>query len=184
MIDAVSFLKEYKDYIIPLGVSILSAGIALGGVFISNHNQRLIMIAKMDEEFKNERERFIRDKIENFYYLFCKWESCLTSVYLRIIPCYTDGIDVNKTLNDAADNLSIAGDEAKMITTILNLYFSSLNSLYDDVYKARGDVMSFCMPKYFDRKNYKAFLDSQRTFEEQCKKFKKAIANHSEFKNR
>lgn len=177
------FFKEYKDFIIPVVVSVLSAGIALTGVFISNRNQKLIMIAKMNEEFKSEKEKFIRDKLESFYYLFCKWEGAVTGVYLRIIPCYTDGVDVAKTLNDAADNLSIESGEAKMITTILNLYFPSLSSLYDDIYKTREKVMGFCMPNYFDRRNYSAFLDSQRLFEGQCKRFKEAMADYSKFKN-
>lgn len=175
-------LNNPKDVLVPVGISLLTAGLTLGGVYLSNQNQVKLAKDKMSDDYKRESDNFLRSKLETFYHIFYKWEVNASGVYLVFAQCFQGKINGGQALDLVSKNRIIADGDFQLIITMLNLYFPSLLDSYEKVNKARGTVMDYCDPNFIGvitQKQYQQFLMCQEIFENECEIFRSEIAKLS-----
>lgn len=130
--------------LVPLASAILAAAVALLGVHLTNLNNRRTEEDRFARNHKAEREIFKRQKLEELYLLFSKWDADLLQLGYLYHNAIRGEISEEKALLYAHNNKISGKDDLQRITMLLDLYFSQLRTDFDTVLDSRGKVLSFC----------------------------------------
>ena len=112
--------------------ALLSAGIALLGVYLSNRSQMNRLLLQLQHERKIQHEDLIREKIEELYLISRKHSK---RVWLHYFP-YLQSMQGKITYNQALDlgiDRSPQDYEPERLNVLIDLYFPALRPTYEKI---------------------------------------------------
>jgi|SRR4030043_749023 len=135
------------------------------------HNKRQKLQHK--HELEVTMARLLREKIEDIYLSFSKWETKFGSIYLGLIG-YVKG---ELSENDAYGMFKSQGESGYIakVEMLISLYFPCLISKYENVMIERGKVVKYFPPNQSLIGDYKGYCGAQQSFENRAIEFKKAL---------
>lgn len=138
------FSSISPQILVALASALLAAAVTLASVYLTNLNNRKTEEAKFARNQKAERENFKREKLEELYLLFSKWDADLAATGYFYIQAMNGVMSEEDALIGASKNQISEKDYLQRITMIIELYYSELNNDFDTVLDSRGKVASFC----------------------------------------
>jgi hypothetical protein len=153
--------------------SFIAPTFTLAGVFLGFY------LNSKNEEKKHKREelKLKREKLEQLYFYYLKWENNFSLVYLQHAFFYNGSISHKELAEKSEEHDKDVPDMYKKLQTIMNLYFSELLTEYNKIDKERGNVV-----KFFNKKGTYSlpdFISAQKSFEKASNIFKQAIVQKS-----
>ena len=160
--------------------NLLSAGAALLGVFISNRSQERRLEIQFEFEQEAKELRLRKEKLEEMFILFQKWETDISTTYLSFNGVYrgeTSFSDAQALSSDCA--MQEKGDYQRF-QAILNLYFPELADSFLGVMEKRKRVMDFCSHHASpSNETLDSFYKTQEEFESQTADFRSEMAKYA-----
>ncbi|MCG3657940.1 hypothetical protein [Aliarcobacter butzleri] len=149
--------------------SIIGSIIALISVYLG-----FILNSKNEEKrHKREELKLKREKLEQLYFYYLKWEDNFSSIYLQHAFFYNGSISHKELVERSKEYDKDVPDMYKKFQITMNLYFPELQTEYNKVDKGRANVV-----KFFDKKEtytLNEFISAQESFEKISKDFIQAI---------
>jgi hypothetical protein len=154
----------------------ITAFSTLSAVLITNYFNYRSLKTNLELTKEQNKVELKRQKIEDLYLLFEKWQANLSSVYLLHLRVFYNKL----TLEQAQEltrklNILETGDFQK-ITMLLNIHFHELLVLYKSVNIARKELVPFLSDPKETRLTAQSFIDKQEGFEDQCRIFKEKMS--------
>ncbi len=136
-------LDSDSPQILVLVTAILTAVVALASVFIANMGQRKIEEAKFKRIKESEYAVFKREKLEELYLLYSKWDADMAAMGYIFLPVITGEVSEEEALIRANKNQMSEKDYLQRILMMVNLYFPGLKDDFDQVLDAREKVWPY-----------------------------------------
>ena len=132
---------------------------------------------------KLKKQEFQREKLEEIYLLFDKWDANFGSTYLVYLHCYRSELTYQNVLQHIEklekSNFLLPGEFQKL-QMLINIHFPQLANDYISVDKARSKVAYFLVnPKEYNRSS-EDFIKVQEEFEVASKEFKLKIITQAQ----
>ncbi|MCP8899866.1 hypothetical protein [Gilvimarinus xylanilyticus] len=138
----------------------------------SGHNKR--QKAQHDHEVKQESLKHRRQKLEECYLSFSKWQSYFGSIYIGMIG-YVKGQVPEERAYEIVKDSSVAGF-LEQVEMIISLYYPNLMDSYKAAHSARGHIVQFFPPNSIEVGGLPRFYQAQENFEKKAEEFKEAMS--------
>ena len=162
--------------LVALATALLTAVVTLTSVFLTNLGQRKTDKAKFERNKEAERIVFKREKLEELYLLFSKWDADMVSLSYFYLQVITGKAQEEDALVSARKNQLSEKDYLQRILMMVNLYFPELKDHFDGVLGARENVWSFCSGVFPPGAGVEDFIGAQEEFRKAGKNFMQKIA--------
>lgn len=162
--------------LVALVTALLTAAVTLTSVFLTNLSQRKTEEAKFVRNKETERTVFLREKLEELYLLFSKWDADLVSLSYLYLPVMTGEAQEEDALVSANKNKLSEKDYLQRILMMVNLYFPELKDYFDEVLEARENVWQFFSEAFPPGTGKEDFIQAQEEFRKTGKNFMHKIA--------
>lgn len=160
-----------------IATSILTASVTLLSVYLTNVSNR----KRESEAFlRNEKvrtARILQEKCEELYFLFAKWSTDTSSVYMTFIPVISGKMSEKDAWKIAKQNQYSEKGNYQKIDLLVNLYFPELIGHLDSVHEARDHC-----PKYLSKVDVSLvdnFIKRQENFDSVSSKFLEELSEFS-----
>jgi len=114
-----------------------------------------------------------RNKLEDIYTSFLKWERMFGSIYVSLIG-YVKGELSEKDAFSMFKNHGTSGNIDK-VEMLISLYYPELKYKYKSVMAARGRIVKYFPPNQSLIGDYSGYCTTQQFFEESAVEFKEAL---------
>lgn len=149
--------------------SILTASVTLLSVHLTNISHRNREV----EDFKRKEivrtSVLVQEKAEELYFLFSRWSTEASSVYLTFIPVLTGKIKEKDAWDIANKNKYTDNGTYQKIDMLARIYFPELSKQLKKVHDARDKCSSFISST--DSSLIPEFLKSQEFFDKESLTF-------------
>ena len=162
--------------LVALVTALLTAAVTLTSVFLSNLSQRKTEEAKFERNKAAERTVFKREKLEELYFLFSKWDADLVTLSYLYLPVMTGEAREEDALVSADKNKISEKDYLQRILMMVNLYFPELKDSFDEVLGARENIWKFFSKIFPPGTGNEDFIQAQEEFRKSGKNFMQKIA--------
>ncbi|BAV33754.1 hypothetical protein SCL_1443 [Sulfuricaulis limicola] len=162
--------------LVALVTALLTAAVTLASVFLTNLNQRKTEEAKFERNKEAEHTVFKREKLEELYLLFSKWDADLMSLSYFYLSVMTGEAQEEDALVSASKNQLSEKDCLQKILMMVNLYFPELKDSFNEVLDARENVWQFCSKALPPGTGAEDFIQTQEEFRKTGKNFMEKIA--------
>lgn len=162
--------------LVVFATALLTAVVTLTSIYLTNLSQRKTEEAKFERNKEAERTNFKREKLEELYILFSKWDADMVSLsyfYLRVM---TGEAQEEDALVSASKNQLSEKDYFQRILMMINLYFPELKDYFDEVLDTRENVWSFCSEVFPPGTGPEDLIRAQEEFRKAGKNFMQRIA--------
>jgi hypothetical protein len=136
------------------------------------HNNRQALQHK--HELEVIKTKLIREKIENIYLSFSKWETYFASIYVGFIGYVKGQISENEAYDLLIKHPGESGQLAE-VEMLICLYFPRLISKFENVMTERSKVTKYFPPNQCLVEDYKKYFSAQQSFEKSAEEFKQAL---------
>jgi hypothetical protein len=171
MLDSVS-----PQILVALGTALLTAAVTLTSIFLTNLGQRKTEEAKFERSKEAERTVFKREKLEELYLLFSKWDADMVTLGYLYLPVITGEAVEEEALVSANKNQLSEKDYLQRILMMVNLYFPELKDDFDEVLGARENIWPFFSKHFPPGAGLEDFIKAQEEFRKIGKSFMEKIA--------
>ena len=161
---------------VALATALLTAAVTLISVFLTNLSQRKTEEAKFERNKEAEYTVFKREKLEELYLLFSKWDADLVSLSYFYLSVMTGEAQEEDALVSAKKNQLSEKDYLQRILMMVNLYFPELKDYFDEVLDARENVWQFCSETFPPGTGAEDLIQAQEEFRKTGKNFMERIA--------
>lgn len=160
--------------------AIISATAALLGVYLSNRAQEKRIKIQFSNDRAEKNLQFKREKLEEMFNLFQKWEIDITKCYLGYNDVYKGICDYATASKYSNEHMVQEKGDYQKFQTLLQLYFGELVVDFNTVMNARGKVFVYCKSNSDYRlENLKSFHKEQEEFETIAANFRGKIVEFS-----
>ncbi len=160
--------------------AIISASAALIGVYLSNRAQQKRMELQLSNERAEKNIQFRREKLEEMFNLFQKWEVDITKCYLVYNDVYKGTHDYATASKFSNEYMVQEKGDYQKFQTLLQLYFSELAGDFYSVIESRGRIFTYCRSNSdYSVENIESFYYEQEKFETIAAYFRGKIVDFS-----
>jgi len=171
MINSIS-----PQVLVALATALLTAAVTLLSVFLTSRSQRKNEEAKFERDNKAKRSIFKREKLEELYLLFSKWDADLVTLSYLYIQVITGKAQEEEVLLRANKNQLSQKDYLQRILMMIHLYFPEFKEYFDEVLETRENIWSFCSEAFPPGATPEDLIHAQEEFRKTAKKFMQKIA--------
>lgn len=171
--------KLSSELLVALVTAILTAAVALLSVYLTNLNSRRIEEEQFSRESKASNKNLMREKLEELYILFAKWEADIGSIYLTFIPVVSGTLPEKEAWEITGKNQLSEQGSYQRISMLVHMYFPELLNSLEPVHKARDIASRFLGGTRPKGAGSKEFVQAQQNFENAAKKFLEEVAKLS-----
>ncbi len=136
------------------------------------HNNRQKLQHK--HELEVIMARLLREKIEDIYLSFSRWETSFEAIYVGLIGYVKGELSENDAYALLLKNPGESGYKEK-VEMLISLYFPWLISKYENIMIERSKVVKYFPPNQSLIGDFKGFCGTQQSFEKRAIEFKKAL---------
>ena len=147
--------------------------VALVVFVLSNRSQDRRLSSQHKHELDLERKQHRREKLEQAYLAFSNWETNFAGVYVGMIG-YVKGEMSEDSAFQLAGRSSAKGSN-EQVAMLIALYFPKLQSTFDQVRSARGNIVKYFPPNADGRGDLISFYHAQELFEAKAQELKDAM---------
>lgn len=169
----------FPQILVALVTAILTAAVTLTSVFLTNLNQRKVEEAKFKRNNEAARANLKREKLEELYLLFSKWDADMMSLVFSYLQVITGKIREEDALVGASKNQMSEKDFLQRITMMINLYFPEIKNDFDGVLDARESIWAFCNESIRPGVGVEDFIRTEEVLRKAAKDFKQKMAGLS-----
>jgi hypothetical protein len=156
---------------------LVTASAALLGVYITNLAQERRSRIEFQRSSMLKEQELKREKLEEMYILFQKWEKDVLSLCLNYILVYKGESSTEEAMSFFQKNRLQEKNDPQRLKMLMSLYFPDLEVKFKVVFEERGKVLLYCMPhNEFKSEDLNEFIAAQEIFEVQTNLFKKFIS--------
>ncbi|MEI8594002.1 hypothetical protein [Photobacterium sp. Hal280] len=123
---------------------VIAASSALLGVFFSNKSQNQRIYIQNQLEQKRKSNDIKRERVEEMYSLFLKWEKSVSVYYMYFIPAYNKHYTFEEAYSAAMESLKENKIDYDRFELILQLYLPEVMEEHINVKNCQESVMDFC----------------------------------------
>lgn len=165
-----------------IGAAIGAIGTLIVGITVliftnRGHNNR--MSSQHLHERKLEHQKHLREKIEQTYLSFSRWETYFGSVYVAMTG-YVKGEMSGESAFKLLKNDSVSGGQMEQTKMLVALYFPDLQSKIGEVSKARSEVVKYFPTFSEETGDIDGFFSAQLLFEKRASEFKDMLVSELE----
>ncbi|WP_417499658.1 hypothetical protein [Methylophaga sp.] len=169
------FSSISPQILVALASALIAAVVTLLSVYLTNINNRKNEEAKYARSQEFEREIFKRQKLEELYLLFSKWDTDLVAIGYFYIRAMNGAMSEEDALVSGSKNQISEKDYLQRITMMIDLYFSELKNDFDTVLDSREKVASFCGKPIPQGARVENLIDAMEDFRETSRDFKQSM---------
>jgi len=147
--------------------------VAIVVFILSNRSQDKRLRRQHKHELDLEEKKHRREKLEEAYLAFSNWETLFAGIYVGMIG-YVRGEMSEDSAYQLARRSSAAGSN-EQVAMLIALYFPKLQSTYEAVRAARGDVVKYFPPNVEMQGDLAGFYRVQERFEALTQQLKDAM---------
>lgn len=171
MLDSIS-----PQILVALATAILTAAVTLASVFLANIGHRKTEEAKFERSKEAEHAVFKREKLEELYLLYSKWDADMAAMGYIFLPVMTGEAREDEALLSASKNQLSEKDYLQRILMMINLYFPDFKDDFDEVLAAREKVWPYFSQSLPPGTRVEDFIQAQENFRMVGKYFKQKLA--------
>jgi hypothetical protein len=169
-------LADIKD-IAPILSGAIGAVATMLAVAVTGLVTLRVARLNLDVHRRQKSEELRLEKLEELYFLFDKWQTNFSNVYLHHLRCYRGQLAFRDVLEAIKSSSFLAPGEAQKYMMILAVHFPSLRAAYSPVETARGRIVPFLSDPSESKLTAEEFVKAQVAFEKACEEFKSCIAS-------
>ena len=121
--------------------SVITALSTLAGVYITNRLTYDRLTVQLEYEQARERERFLRERLEELHVLIAEWIIFVAVFHLPITKVMRGEISYNAAL-DLINEHELTPPNFQRMEMVVELYFPTLRDKYNQLMKARDELSS------------------------------------------
>ena len=137
----------------------------------NGHNKR--QKEQHKHEFEQENLIHRREKLEECYLSFSKWQTYFGGMYVGMIGYVKRDMPEVKAYELGKGSSAVGSNE--QVGMIISLYFPNLMESYKAVHVARGEIVKFFPPNSVGLGDVSGFYQAQENFEAKADAFKAAM---------
>ncbi|MDQ4628688.1 hypothetical protein [Janthinobacterium lividum] len=166
---------DLKDVAIIISGLITAISTITAMIVTSRYN---LKIAKANIENQNKQKEYELkiQRIEDFYYLYEKWEMGYQLIYLDFLRCYFGKKDFKQVMEAPEELNKLLPGELQKIQMLLNIHFPELLIHHSKVNAARKLITPFLTDPNSSGLKKEDFFRLQESFEKVSRDFKNETA--------
>lgn len=169
-------IAELKE-ITPLLAAAIAASATLLAVAVTNYFNLKVSKVNIETQRKQKIKELTLEKLEDLFFLFDKWKTHFSNIYLCYLRCHRGKLAFNDVLDQVNELTLLAPGEAQKFKMIMEVYFPYLAKEYQLVETARKRIVPFLSDPQEKKINVQEFESYQVAFEQACDVFKSKISS-------